>query len=485
MHGLVEIAPLPPIPQHDLLTYTVPLELQDRIQLGMRVRVPLGRQTRTGVVAGFASTPPGDAQLRAILDLLDSGPFLTPDLLELCRWTARYYLASLADVIGTIVPTRLPSPSTVPELRVRQALDPAALATLSRKAPARAAAYRLLVDAADHTMLVRDVEAAGIGAGAIRGLIEAGIAEKRLRPDTEADLPPARPGRPLVLTPAQESAAAAIAATLGHDEHACFLLHGITGSGKTEVYLNAAEHALAGDRGVIILVPEIALTHQAVTRVRARFGSGVAVLHSGLGPRERWDAWRRLASGKARVVIGARSAVFAPVARLGLVIVDEEHDGAYKQEEGVRYHARDLAVVRARLAGATAVLASATPSAESYQAALDGRHRLLELASRPTAQPLPAVEVIDLRSVPCTAESGLVSTGLRDALAHTLTQGEQALVFLNRRGFATYLQCPGCGTTASCPHCSVTLTWHRSRGALACHHCQFQRRPPTRCDACQ
>jgi primosomal protein N' (replication factor Y) len=333
-------------------------------------------------------------------------------------------------------------------------------------------------------MLLRDARAAGVGADAVRALVTAGIAERVRRPLERVPDTPTPSVRP-VLTDAQRDAAARLAEAVTAGTHASFLLHGITGSGKTEVFLAAAEATLAAGRDVLVLVPEIALTHQVVARVRARFGDAVAVLHSGLGPRERWTEWRRIASGEARVVVGARSAVFAPLRRVGLVVVDEEHDAAYKQEEGIRYHARDLAVVRARLASAVVVLASATPSAESYQAALDGRHRLLELRTRPTAQPLPAVDVIDLRGRARGLDAGLLSDELRDALATTIDRGEQSLVFLNRRGFATYLQCPACGATADCPDCSVTLTWHRARGALACHHCQFHRRPPARCEKCQ
>src|SRR5262249_17872826 len=209
--------------------------------------------------------------------------------------------------------------------------------------------------------------------------------------------PPAPPAPERAALPEEQRAAAAAVATAVHAAtSASFLLHGVTGSGKTEVFLAAAEKTLDAGRDVLLLVPEIALTHQLVTRVRARFGDHVAVLHSGLGPREGWDEWRRIRSREARVVIGARSAVFAPLVRPGLLVVDEEHDAAYKQEDGIRYNARDVAVVRARLAGAVALLASATPSAESHHAAREGRHTLLELTSRPTPQPLPAVELVDL-----------------------------------------------------------------------------------------
>jgi primosomal protein N' (replication factor Y) len=492
MHGLVEIAPLPPVPRHDLFTYRVPSALQDRIQIGMRVRVPLGRQTRTGVVAGFAAVTPPTGEIRPILDLLDTVPFLPGDLLELCRWTARYYLASLADVIGTIVPVRLPEAAHEIGLRLVRRLDAEETRTLERRARARAAAYRLLAGAPNGAVALREAQAAGVGADALRALVAAGIAERIRRPlerpPTAETTPPGDPSPPAFrppLTAAQRDATDRLADAVRTGAHASFLLHGITGSGKTEVFLAAADTTLAAGRDVLVLVPEIALTHQLVARVRARFGDALAVLHSGLGSRERWSEWRRIASGEARVVVGARSAVFAPLRRVGLVVVDEEHDGAYKQEEGIRYHARDLAVVRARLAGAVVVLASATPSAESYQAALDGRHRLLELRARPTAQPLPAVDVVDLRGRARSPETGLVSEELRGALERTLARSEQCLVFLNRRGFATYLQCPACGATADCPECSVTLTWHRARAALACHHCQFHRRPPARCEGCQ
>ncbi|HLK12626.1 MAG TPA: primosomal protein N' [Candidatus Binatia bacterium] len=484
MPGMVEIAPLPPVPRHDLFTYGVPESLRDRVHPGMRVRVPLGRQTRTGVVTGVATAaPPGE--LRPVLDVLEAVPFVPPELLDLCRWTARYYLASLAEVIATIVPARVPAPSSERGLRLAHALEPAELARLARRAPARARAYEALCTAPGGTISLRAARARGLGAGALRALRAAGLVDVvALEPGREARTPPP-PDAPPVLGEAQRRAAAALAAALAADAPASFLLHGVTGSGKTEVFLAAAEAALARGRSVLVLVPEIALTHQIVERVRARFGDRVAVLHSGLAPRERWDEWRRVREGRAPVVVGARSAVFAPLPRLGLVVVDEEHDAAYKQEDGVRYNARDLAVVRARLARGVVVLASATPSAESYQAARDGRHALLELPERPTAHPLPAVEIVDLRGRP-RARRGeeMVSDELRAALEANLARGGQTLVFLNRRGYAAYLQCPACGATASCPHCSVTLTWHRGASALVCHHCRHHRRPPARCPDC-
>jgi primosomal protein N' (replication factor Y) len=483
MGELVEIAPVPPVPRLDLLTYRVPEALSGRIEPGMRVRVPLGRQMRTGVVAGFAASPPA-GELRSVLEILDADPFLPPDLLELCRWAARYYLASLAEVIATIVPAAVPRPARERVVRLARRLDPAEERALLRRAPARAAAYRALVAAPAGELCGPAARAAGIGAPVLGALVAAGVATV-----FERETPPAAPlaagsARP-ALTPRQQDAVRTIADALARGTPATFLLHGVTGSGKTEVFLAAAEAARTAARDVVMLVPEIALTHQLVERVRGRFGAEVAVLHSGLGLRQRWDEWRRIRRGVARVVVGARSAVFAPVARLGLVVVDEEHDPAYKQEEGLRYNARDLAVVRSRFAGGVAVLASATPSAESYHAARAGRYTLLALPERPTAHPLPAVEVVDLRGRPRDPGGPrLFSPELRRALEATLARGEQTLVFLNRRGFATYLQCSACGTPAACPHCSVTLTWHRAAGALVCHHCHHHRRPPPTCPGC-
>jgi primosomal protein N' (replication factor Y) (superfamily II helicase) len=484
MDGPVEIAPLPAVPLRDLFTYRVPGALRDRVRPGMRVRIPLGRQTRMGVVAGFTeSVPEGD--LRAVIDCVDPEPLMPPDLLELSRWTARYYLVSLADVIGTIVPSRLPEPAEERVIVLVKRLAPEDGHALARRAPARARAYRLLAAAESGQLTARDLRAAGVEQGAIAGLVRAGLAEARRVPRSRAAAPLDTTPIGITLTGEQRAAADAIVAAVREGAPRSFLLHGITGSGKTEVFLTAADDTLAAGGDVLVLVPEIALTHQLVSRVRGRFGDLVAVLHSGLGPRERWAEWRRIRAREARVVVGARSAVFAPLGNVRLIVVDEEHDAAYKQEDGIRYNARDLAVVRARLAGGVAVLASATPSAETHHAALEHRHTRLVLGTRPTPQPLPAVELIDLRSSnrPRRGED-LLSHEVRAALESNLAAERQTLVFLNRRGFATYLQCPACGVPASCPHCSVTLTWHRRAGALACHHCHHHRPPPRACEAC-
>jgi primosomal protein N' (replication factor Y) len=288
---------------------------------------------------------------------------------------------------------------------------------------------------------------------------------------------------PPVLTGEQEVAVAAITGGMTGERPAAYLLHGVTGSGKTEVYLRVIAQALAADKTALVLVPEISLTPQLAARFRARFGDLVAILHSGLSESARLGEWSRLARGEARIAVGARSAVFAPLRGLGAIVVDEEHDGSFKQDEGVRYHARDVALVRAQRAGAVCVLGSATPSLESAAHAERGTYRKLTLTERPTARPMPAVEVIDLRTYMPDGEA-MLSAPLRAAIAETLAAGDQSILFLNRRGFATFVLCRACGHAFRCPHCSVSLTYHRHSDRLACHYCGYQQRVPDVCPKC-
>lgn len=284
------------------------------------------------------------------------------------------------------------------------------------------------------------------------------------------------------LTPAQRRAVEAITGAGGYRG---FLLHGITGSGKTEVYLRAIEHYVAAGRGALVLVPEIALTPQLVRRFRARLGDGLAVLHSGLSDGARYDQWRRLRRGEVRVAIGARSAIFAPVRDLALIVVDEEHDASFKQEDGVRYNARDMALLRGHREGAAVVLGSATPSLESVQNVAQGKLTRLVLAERPTGGRLPEVELIDLtRFRPPRDEAPFLSVPLRNAVAETLGRGEQSILFLNRRGFSNFVLCHGCGEVLQCEHCAISMTWHRRRRMLRCHYCDAARPLPARCPAC-
>jgi len=307
----------------------------------------------------------------------------------------------------------------------------------------------------------------------------AGIIEEELPDGPQAPSP--APDAPPELMPEQAEAVRQVAAAAAEGRFATFLLHGVTGSGKTEVYLRCIAGLTGTGRGAIVLVPEIALTPQLLGRFRRRFGDRVAVLHSGLTDRERAAEHRRIRAGSVDVAIGARSAVFAPFPVLGLVIVDEEHENSYKQDDGLRYHARDVAVMRAKFADALCVLGSATPSLESYHNARAGRYRLLRIANRVDHRPMPEVEIIDVKAQPKNAP---YAPKLVAALQERMARGEQALLLLNRRGFSSVLICGDCGKVIPCPSCSVSLTFHKSERKLMCHYCDFHMAPPDRCPAC-
>ena len=388
---------------------------------------------------------------------------------------------------GVVRVVERPHRETAPTRRVRFYEAAATVGDDDSRLSRRAAVRRLYAYLRDHPL--RRAPAHELrhsfpnAAAKLRELIGAGLVRVRDEECYRSVLPPlAAADRPVALTPAQQTAVDAIVGALP-DGFSPWLVWGVTGSGKTEVYLRAIAAVRAQGRSALVLVPEISLTHQLVERVRARFGEAVAVLHSQLGVGERWDEWRRIARGEARIVIGARSAVFAPLRDLGVIIVDEEHDPAYKQADGVHYHGRDVAVMRAKLTGCPLILGSATPSMESFANARRGRYRLLELPERVEARPLPPVRLLDLRArghshiEPLSAELGA-------AVAANLAAGGQSLLFLNRRGFANFLQCRACGDPVMCPNCSVTLTVHRKWGALRCHYCDHTIPLPPRCATC-
>jgi primosomal protein N' (replication factor Y) len=357
-------------------------------------------------------------------------------------------------------------------------------ATAVARLPARAAAKRALhakVAAAGPAGLARTALSVA-ERGHLAALEAAGAVRVEARPVARAPAAPAGAAPLVELTDAQRAAVDGFVAALAGGFRAT-VLHGVTGSGKTEVYLRVIAAARAAGRGALVLVPEIALTPQLAARFRARFGEDVAVLHSALPPGERLAAWRRLRAGEVGIAVGARSAVFAPVRALGVVVVDEEHDPSFKQDEGVRYHGRDLAIVRAQRAGALAILGSATPSLETFHNAERGRYELHRLPGRATPRPLPSVEIVDLRKQP-PGPDGLLSAPLAEALAAALAAREQAILFLNRRGFSTVVLCRACGHVVRCENCSVSMTYHRSRDRLVCHYCGRTTPPPARCPSC-
>ena len=485
------------LPVEETFTYRDP-RAGVRLPLGAEVIVPFGSRQVTGYVVGHPESAAGP--VRDITDSVGEGAAIDEPILELCRWAAGYYLAPLGEVLRSALPR---GERAVASRRLR--LTEAGRRLVEIESQGRSHMAGITLDAQDRALLARLHAARSLSPSALaraagasarmahlleRGLVEivdrvAGPTKGRKR---------AGPGKPSaasselpVLNPHQQTALDALAAALGQGYRG-FLLHGITGSGKTEVYLRLIAEARNQGKGALVLVPEIALTPQLAARFRARFGDDVAVLHSALPPADRLAAWRRLRSGEVGIAVGARSAVFAPVRALAVVVVDEEHDGSFKQEDGVRYHGRDMAVMRAHQAKAVVVLGSATPSLESFRNVLVGRFRRLLLPTRanPAAatRPLPPVEIIDLRRHRIRSDQ-LLAPPLAEAVAAALAAGEQSILFLNRRGFSTLMQCEACGAVVRCTSCDVSMTLHRGREKLMCHYCGRAVPVPTRCPACK
>jgi len=478
---LIDVVVTLPLPHP--LTYRLPPELGPA-PVGAAVRVPVGRRQVVGYVWRPTATVP-DAALKSVTAVLDSVPRFGPDLLSFFQWLAEYYHYPLGEVvrtaipgggghrqpqaeqwIGRIIPSPPPPPRLGPKARALLALleeaGPCPVGELARQIPRPHASLKRLAQC---------------------GLVE--ISRRPVRHDPLAAPTLLPPLLPFTLSSEQAAAAAAISDGVARGAFSPFLLHGVTASGKTEVYLTAAREALAAGRTVLVLLPEIALTHPVGVAFRQRFGPEVTLLHSGLSEAARLDQWRRIAAGEIRVVVGARSAVFAPLDRLGLIVVDEEHDPAYKHEGGLPYQARDVALYRGSLTGATVVLGSATPSVTTFYRAQKGLCHYLELSRRVTPQPLPQVHLLNLREYRQGRRLPLISTPLRLALAQTLAREEQALLFLNRRGYANVLFCLFCGHVCQCVHCSVSLTLHQGPGQLRCHYCGFAQAIPPVCPECR
>ncbi|MFN3586181.1 MAG: primosomal protein N' [Moraxellaceae bacterium] len=476
-----------PSPLRQTFDYLLPARMTPPPPVGARVRVPFGKQSLLGIVLAVKDeTTIPDDKLRMAEDALDDAPLLPESLFRLLTWAADYYQHHVGEVFDTALPVllRQGEPATAPgELRWRATrlgqLFP--LDGTLRRAPKQLSALVCLRDHPDG-LIPPALAALGIERPTLLALAKKGLAETitqaaPAREQASAQLREA----PLPLGEEQQAAVTAVTDHLGGFQP--LLLFGVTGSGKTEVYLQAIQAVLARGEQALVLVPEIGLTPQTVARFRARFHTEIAVLHSGRNERERLDAWRAARSGRAGIVIGTRSAVFTPLARPGLVIVDEEHDLSFKQHEGFRYHARDLAVRRAQIEGIPVLLGSATPSLESLANAGAGRYRLLRLHQRAGGAQAPAMHLIDLRAQ--KLKEG-VSPPLLKTIAATLAKGEQVLVFINRRGFAPVLLCHDCGWQAHCPRCDARPTLHRleTRWRLHCHHCGTETAPPRHCPDC-
>ena len=529
-----------PLPFQTPFSYRLPRAVV-RPERGVRVLVPFGARRLIGVVTGPA-TESKPLELKEVLQVIDDVPLAPPPLLDLAGFVAEHYLAPPGECYRLVLPpsgvrasraiVRLLEPGGTEDPLLKHLQDgPLRLSALEKRygrdPQARVARLRregvvaveqaldapgfreLLVASlvagepetrgkAQAEVVVR-LRAAGGRArvadlvrdrpslrGAVDRLAEMGV----LRLDSERDqrTPAGLPDREafaVVPTQDQERVLADLLAAVDASRFSPFLLRGVTGSGKTEVYFRAVESALSRGRAAILLVPEIGLTPMLVRAARARFGATVSVLHSELAAGERHDEWWRIRDGEARVVVGARSAVFAPVTELGLIVVDEEHDSAYKQDESPRYHGRDVAVMRARLEGCPVVLGSATPSLESHSNAKAGKYRELVMPTRIAPQGLPTVEIVDRRAVLRAGGEPILSPQLRAALELRLESREQSLVLLNRRGYATSLLCRECGQEAMCPNCSVSLTLHRTGRLARCHYCGHEARTPDACPSCQ
>jgi primosomal protein N' (replication factor Y) len=476
------------VPLRRVFDYLVPDPIDALVQVGARVVVNFHNRQATGFVTERATTSEvPHEKLKPLVELVDaSEPPLTQEVMTLGFWVSGYYACGPGEAFAAAVPQ-----DTAPrrEKTRRDALD---LDLVARLRPDHGVALRGVKQKA----LVAALEKAG-GALAVGALLEAAAADRSsfeklvahgvvgLEEESGAPVDAPEPPAP-TLTGEQEKALAPLLEDVEARRFHVSLLHGVTGSGKTEVYLRAIARVLELGRTAIVLVPEIALTPQTERRFKARFGERVAVLHSRQTGRVRADEWWRARRGEARVVVGPRSAVWAPVPDLGLVVVDEEHDGSYKQETQPRYHARDTAIVRARAANAPVILGSATPSLESWQNAQEGKFRLLRLTQRPGGAQLPRCDVIDMREE-YREQRGqpLFSRTLVLLLEEAFRREERAIVFMNRRGFTTYLHCPRCGHVAKCPQCDIVLAFHKRDAVLLCHFCQHRSPPPRGvCPAC-
>ena len=448
-------------------------------RLGVRVRVPFGRQQLVGVLVGLTSeSSVPDAKLKRAFEILDEQPVVDPVTFDLLRWAAEYYHHPLGEVFAAALPAGLRAGQSALQTAESWSLTSAGRQELSAPSARRAPRQRaLLAWIEGRGRATADAVPSDFTRAHLRALADRGwIAMQAIAPDAEATV--SHPSE-VALTPHQTQCVSAILASL--PAFAAHLLYGVTGSGKTEVYLRVIAAAIAKGGQALVLVPEIALTPQLVDRFRSRFSSGVVAVHSALTATERRDAWRAAHGGLARIVIGTRSAVFSSLPRLALIVVDEEHDASYKQHEGFRYSARDLAVVRARRAEVPIILGSATPSLETLENAATGRYSKHLLPQRPGAARTPRMSLIDLRKH--ASDQGL-STPAMLAMEQHLKAGGQIIVFLNRRGYAPSLFCNACGWVAPCGHCDARMTLHRRAQQLRCHHCGAHSGVPANCASC-
>lgn len=555
-----------PVPIRHTFTYRIPEEVRNAIKIGARMLVPFGKRNLTGYVVALheefvAKQDLKESDIREIIELTDIEPLITPEIMEMSKWTAEYYAASLGEVLKATLPAginaavehffqitengriALADPANRKAVRwdvldsiglvsersrkelaglfgesavnrtLRELLQSKFIAVTERSvaskvrpklrkavrlivtkpdgeadfAPQHRAAIEVLREAGGEILFTDLLEKADIGASPIntlakRGIVDVFVTEVMRDPLDDGN---SNRGSQITLNADQTFVLSEIGLALNAGDYKGFLLHGVTGSGKTEVYIRAVRIALERGRSSLMLVPEIALTPIFSRRLRQVFGSDVAILHSSLSPGERYDEWRRIRSGMARIVIGTRSAVFAPLDNIGLIIVDEEHDGSYRQNESPFYSARDIAVKRAHSADAVIVLGSATPALETFHNAQIGKYQYLQLQNRIGGRPLAKAELIDMREVfKRSGKDAVFSPAFIDAIEETHAKGEQSIVLLNRRGFSSFVLCRTCGESLRCKNCDITMTYHKLDSRLVCHYCNYTVRTPDACPFC-
>lgn len=482
------------VPLHVFQTFTyrlTPEQIADA-EIGARLVVPLGRNVVTAYIVNLLDQLPEDLAEIDIKDaqtLVDSAPVCSPEILQLARWVADYYACPIGEVIKAALP-----PGMTPKRRTASFAKP----KLRRFVRLLQSSDEKLTDAQRRVISTLEssgpmslqslLQTAAVSASTVSSLEKKArveVYDEAIRRDPFNTSTRFKVEDDHTLTTAQASVLEQIEQQMNSGDYSAFLLHGVTGSGKTEIYMRAMQKALNVGRSAMMLVPEIALTPVFSRQLRARFGDRVAIFHSSLQRGERFDEWTRVRNGDARVVIGTRSAVFAPVKNLGLIVVDEEHESSYRQQESPYYNARDVAIVRAQKESATVVLGSATPSLESFHNARKGKYQLLTLPERIAARPMAAARIVDMRTV--FARHGkprVFSDELLEAIRETRERNEQSIILLNRRGYSSFILCRSCGETIQCPNCDVTLTYHRSERVIICHYCNHREAVPRVCPSC-
>ncbi len=473
--------------------YFIPEHLRSWVRVGARVQVPFGKAKsyRTGYVVALAESS-DRSDLKSIAAVEGAHLHIPDALVKLAEWMAQYYCCPREQAVRTVMPAvvrggkiQQKQEKVVTLIEDEDLKD--VMPDLEGRAPKQAEVLRALVRHRRQCTLSNLKKAAGVTASPVYGLAKKGLVkveDQTVTREPQAD-DVVLPTEHLALTEAQQQTLDMILDSIRDQKAETILIRGVTGSGKTEVYLQAIAECLANDQSAIVLVPEISLTPQTTERFRSRFGNEVSVLHSGLSDGERFDQWTKLHTGSARVAVGARSALFAPVQNLGLIVVDEEHEGTYKQEEAPRYHARDVAVVRGKQQGATVVLGTATPSMESYYNTQRNKYRLATLPERIDQRRMPHMEVVDMRAeAVLRGGAQIFSRRLEDLIKDRLANGSQTILFLNRRGYATQMMCTKCGFVATCENCDLAFTYHRRDAELTCHLCGEIRPAPSTCPSC-